>query len=309
MSIQVQSITKTYGSQKALDQVSFSIQKGEIVGFLGPNGAGKSTMMKILTGFIPADSGLTSVAGFNIQTQPLEVKRRVGYLPESNPLYPDMYVKEFLRFIGRLHGLSGAKLSNRVSEMIEVTGLGREQHKRTGALSKGYKQRVGLAAALIHDPEVVILDEPTSGFDPNQLVEIRHLIRGLAGKKTVLLSSHILQEVQAVCQRVLILDQGRLVEDAPIDALGSRSKGGIVWLAEFEEDLKQAQLQSIPGIQRVQALDGKRWHLLSETEKGMAMAISRWAIEQGITLNGIQKESRSLEEVFREKTGRQHGQP
>jgi ABC-2 type transport system ATP-binding protein len=265
--------------------------------------------MKILTGFIPADSGLTSVAGFNIQTQPLEVKRRVGYLPESNPLYPDMYVKEFLRFIGRLHGLSGAKLSNRVSEMIEVTGLGREQHKRTGALSKGYKQRVGLAAALIHDPEVVILDEPTSGFDPNQLVEIRHLIRGLAGKKTVLLSSHILQEVQAVCQRVLILDQGRLVEDAPIDALGSRSKGGIVWLAEFEEDLKQAQLQSIPGIQRVQALDGKRWHLLSETEKGMAMAISRWAIEQGITLNGIQKESRSLEEVFREKTGRQHGQP
>jgi len=302
MSIQVQSITKTYGSQKALDKVSFSIQQGEIVGFLGPNGAGKSTMMKILTGYIPSDAGSAKVAGYNIQFHPLEVKRRVGYLPESNPLYPDMYVKEFLRFVGRLHGISGRTLSNRVAEMIEITGLGLEQHKRAGTLSKGYKQRLGLAAALIHDPEVVVLDEPTSGFDPNQLVEIRNLIRSLAGKKTVLLSSHILQEVQAVCQRVLILDKGQLVEDSPIDALASGTSGAFVWLAEFEEELTQKQLIAIPGIKRVQPLDKKRWHLLSETDKGMAMTISRWAIEHGITLNGIQKESRSLEEVFREKT-------
>jgi ABC-2 type transport system ATP-binding protein len=303
MSIQVQSITKSYGSQKALDQVSFSIQHGEIVGFLGPNGAGKSTMMKILTGFIPADQGQALVSGFNIQSQPLEVKRRVGYLPESNPLYPDMYVKEFLRFVGRMHGLSGETLSKRTSQMIEMTGLGREQHKRTGALSKGYKQRVGLAAALIHEPEVVILDEPTSGFDPNQLVEIRNLIRNLAGKKTVLLSSHILQEVQAVCQRVLILDQGRLVEDAPIQSIGKSTGQAILWLAEFEEELAAPLFSNIPGVDRVQALDGRRWHIVTQTEKGMAMTISRWAMEQGLTLNGIQKETKSLEEVFREKTG------
>ncbi|HEY0273236.1 MAG TPA: ATP-binding cassette domain-containing protein, partial [Chitinophaga sp.] len=210
MSIEVAQLCKVYGEQKAVDDISFSLQKGEIAGFLGPNGAGKSTTMKMITGYLPPSSGHALVCGFDAVKAPLEVRKRVGYLPEANPLYPDMYVREFLRFIAGVHRL-GAAGEGRVEEMIRVTGLEPESKKKIGDLSKGYKQRVGLAQALLHDPEVLILDEPTSGLDPNQLSEIRQLIRSLGANKTVILSTHIMQEVEAMCSRVIIINKGRLV--------------------------------------------------------------------------------------------------
>jgi ABC-2 type transport system ATP-binding protein len=221
MSISVNHITKIYGSQKALNDVSFEAAKGQVVGFLGPNGAGKSTMMKILTCFIPQTSGAASVCGFNVSEQPLEVRRKVGYLPEHNPIYPEMYVKEYLEFVAGVYKLNGNR-SRRVAEMVEITGLQDEQRKKIGQLSKGYRQRVGLAQAMIHDPEVLILDEPTSGLDPNQLVEIRVLIKQIGTEKTVMLSTHIMQEVEAVCSRAIIIHKGRIVAD---DTLAGIKKG------------------------------------------------------------------------------------
>ncbi len=213
MSITVQDLSKVYGTQRALDSLNFTVNKGEIVGFLGPNGAGKSTTMKIITGFLPATNGTVTVAGINVAEQPTEVKKRIGYLPEHNPLYVDMYVREFLNFMGSLHRIDRQILKSRVSEMIELVGLTHEQHKKIGQLSKGYRQRVGLAHALLHDPEVLILDEPTTGLDPNQLVEIRGLIKAIGREKTVILSTHIMQEVEAICERVIIINRGQIVAD------------------------------------------------------------------------------------------------
>ncbi len=224
MSIIVDSLTKVYGTQKAVDNISFSLKKGEIVGFLGPNGAGKSTTMKMITCYLPPTSGTASVCGFDIQQQPMEVRRKVGYLPEANPLYYDMYVREYLEFSAGIHKL-GKMAKSRIDEMIQLTGLNKEVHKHIGALSKGYKQRVGLAQAMLHNPEVLILDEPTSGLDPNQIVEIRELISNIGKEKTVLLSTHIMQEVEAMCSRIIIISSGKVVADGTIDQLrkGSNS--------------------------------------------------------------------------------------
>ena len=222
MSIRVEALTKIYGSQKAVDGISFAANPG-VLGFLGPNGAGKSTTMKILTGFIPQTAGVATVGGFDVTKEPLEVKKRVGYLPESNPLYQDMYVKESLAFIAGIHKLND--LQKRIREVIELTGLTPEQHKKIGQLSKGYKQRVGLAQAIIHDPEVLILDEPTSGLDPNQLIGIRQLIRGLGKTKTIILSTHIMQEVEAVCSQVVIINKGKIVADDSLEGLRQKNEG------------------------------------------------------------------------------------
>lgn len=219
MSIKIQNLTKTYGTQKAVDNISFEVHKGEIVGFLGPNGAGKSTTMKILTGYIPSTEGSAEVNGFDVKTQPMQVKKSIGYLPEHNPLYLEMYVREFLEFIGSLYGLKGKELKNRIEEVIELVGLSLEKHKKIGQLSKGYRQRVGLAQAMIHNPEVLILDEPTTGLDPNQLVEIRNLIKEVGKNKTVIFSSHIMQEVEALCDRVVIINRGKIVADGNLAEL------------------------------------------------------------------------------------------
>lgn len=219
MSIKIQNLTKTYGTQKAVDNISFEVHKGEIVGFLGPNGAGKSTTMKILTGYIPSTEGSAEVNGFDVKSQPMQVKKSIGYLPEHNPLYLEMYVREFLEFIGSLYGLKGAELKNRIEEVIELVGLSLEKHKKIGQLSKGYRQRVGLAQAMIHNPEVLILDEPTTGLDPNQLVEIRNLIKEVGKNKTVIFSSHIMQEVEALCDRVVIINRGKIVADGNLAEL------------------------------------------------------------------------------------------
>ncbi|MFB0946840.1 MAG: ABC-2 type transport system ATP-binding protein [Spirosomataceae bacterium] len=216
MSITVQNLTKIYGTQRAIDSLNFTIKKGEIVGFLGPNGAGKSTTMKIITGFLSATEGSAEVEGLSVTEQPIEVKKRIGYLPEHNPLYVDMYVREFLNFMGSLYGIESKQLKNRVAEIIELVGLSVEQHKKIGQLSKGYRQRVGLAHALIHNPEVLILDEPTTGLDPNQLVEIRNLIKSIGKEKTVILSTHIMQEVEALCERVIIINKGCIVADRKV---------------------------------------------------------------------------------------------
>lgn len=216
MSIIVQDLSKVYGTQRAVDSLNFTVNKGEIVGFLGPNGAGKSTTMKIITGFLPATNGTVTVEGINVAEQPTEVKKRIGYLPEHNPLYVDMYVREFLNFMGSLHGIERNVLKKRVSEMIELVGLTHEQHKKISQLSKGYRQRVGLAHALLHDPDVLILDEPTTGLDPNQLVEIRGLIKAIGREKTVILSTHIMQEVEAICERVIIINRGQIVADSQV---------------------------------------------------------------------------------------------
>ncbi len=219
MSIKIQNLTKIYGTQKAIDNISFEIKNGEIVGFLGPNGAGKSTTMKILTGFIPSSSGSAEVMNFDLSTQAMQVKKTIGYLPEHNPLYLEMYVKEFLEFVGSLYEIKGNTLKDRIAEVIELVGLQVEQHKKIGQLSKGYRQRVGLAQALIHNPEVLILDEPTTGLDPNQLVEIRNLIREVGQNKTVILSTHIMQEVEALCDRVIIINKGHIVIDESMESL------------------------------------------------------------------------------------------
>ncbi len=225
MSIKVQNLSKVYGTQRAVDNISFEVNKGEIIGFLGPNGAGKSTTMKILTGYIPATEGTVAVNGFDVKTSPMQVKAHIGYLPEHNPLYLDMYVKEFLDFAGSLYGLKGRTLQIKIDETIERVSLGLEKHKKIGQLSKGYRQRVGLAQALIHNPDVLILDEPTTGLDPNQLVEIRDLIKNVGKDKTVIFSTHIMQEVEAICDRVVIINRGKIVADSTLSELKKGGKG------------------------------------------------------------------------------------
>ena len=300
MSIKVDSLTKVYGTQLAVDHISFELKKGEIVGFLGPNGAGKSTTMKMITGYLPPTDGTALVSGFGVQKQPMEVRKRVGYLPEANPLYYEMYVREYLEFTAGIHKLGKAK--DRIEEMISLTGLNKEAHKKIGALSKGYKQRVGLAQAMLHNPEVLILDEPTSGLDPNQIVEIRDLIIRIGKEKTVLLSTHIMQEVQAMCSRVIIISGGKLVADDSIEALQqSNTKQGAV-LVSFENNVDQNMLARLKNVKRVESLGSNKWRLHTNKPDELRKEVMKWALDQDINISTIQSESQSLEDVFRTLT-------
>lgn len=302
MSIAVRNVIKRYGAQEALGGVSFSIGKGEVVGFLGPNGAGKSTMMKILTCYLPPTAGEAEVCGFDTRANSMEVRRRVGYLPEHNPLYLDLYVREHLDFVAGVHGLRDR--AARVSAMIERVGLGPEQHKRVGQLSKGYRQRVGLAQALIHDPQVLILDEPTSGLDPNQLVDIRALIRDLGREKTVMLSTHIMQEVEAICDRVIIIDKGRIVADDTASSLRSRRHEQEVLEVEFDRSPAANELLALAGVRQVKRKDGHTWLIAHDAGTDPRPALFEFAVAHGLKVLGLQKSERGLEEVFKELTGR-----
>lgn len=309
MSISVSNITKIYGAQKALDSVSIEIKPGEIVGLLGPNGAGKSTLMKILTCFIPPTSGDASVCGFNIMEQSIEVRKKVGYLPENNPLYTELYVKEFLEFIAGTHKLKGDH-KKRVAEMIDLTGLQREQHKKIGALSKGYRQRVGLAQALIHDPEVLILDEPTSGLDPNQLLEIRGLITEIGKTKTIMMSTHIMQEVEAICNRVIIIHKGKIVADDATHNLQHLGSGTDVKV-EFNTEATAKMLLAIPGVVKAIPTNPSKntpqtacrmWRLSAKPGIDIRADVFKFAVDHQLTVLSLQQEEQRLEEVFQELT-------
>lgn len=304
MSIHTSGISKSYGAQKALDDVSLTIGSGEVVGFLGPNGAGKSTMMKILTCFIPPTTGTAVVCGFDTAKDSLSVRRNVGYLPEHNPLYLDLYVKEYLNLVAGLHGLKNK--AQRVREMIDQVGLGPEQHKRIAALSKGYRQRVGLAQAMIHDPEVLILDEPTSGLDPNQLVDVRALIKHMGEKKTVLLSTHIMQEVEAICDRVIIIAKGKLVADDKASTLRSGTQHREALEVEFDKDVQANLLANIPGVLQAQRKERHTWIFAHDASVDVRPAVFRFAVDNGLQVLGMQKSERGLEDVFKELTGQGH---
>lgn len=299
MSILVESLTKVYGAQKAIDSISFSAKPG-VLGFLGPNGAGKSTTMKIITCFIPQTGGKASVCGYDIEKQPLEVKRNIGYLPESNPLYLDMYVKEYLTFIAGLHHIPDTK--KRIAEMIDITGLAVEQKKKIGALSKGYRQRVGLAQALMHNPKVLILDEPTSGLDPNQLQEIRNLIVQIGKEKTVILSTHIMQEVEAVCDRVVIINKGKIVADKSTSEIKSLEGGYTVITIEFDKEPDIAQIKKINGINNVTVIGPKTLQINSTVDRDVRTDIFNYAVANNLTVLTIHKEEKKLEEVFKDLT-------
>jgi ABC-2 type transport system ATP-binding protein len=299
MSIKVKELTKLYGDQKALDGVSFEIEPGQIVGLLGPNGAGKSTMMKILTCFIPPTEGMAFVNNLNVLEHALEVKKNIGYLPENNPLYLEMYVKEYLEFVGRVYKLP--KLKSRVAEMIKLTGLTAEEHKKLEALSKGYRQRVGLAQALIHNPEVLILDEPTSGLDPNQLVEIRNLIRNIGKKKTILLSTHIMQEVEAICDRVIIIHKGKIVADKNMAELRNTEKEEETILVEFDKACNKSQLSKLPAIS-VELLERNTWKIKAGKNTDIRQDLFKFASLQGLNIISLQKQENSLEEIFQSLT-------
>lgn len=298
MSVKVERLVKEYGSQRAVNELSFDIHEGEVVGLLGPNGAGKSTTMKILTCFIPQTSGTASVCGYDVNEHPLEVRKRIGYLPESNPLYFEMYVKEYLTYTAGFYNI--ANKSARVKEMIEMVGLGKEQNKRIGQLSKGYKQRVGLAQAIIHDPEVLILDEPTSGLDPNQIVEIRNLVNEIGKKKTVILSTHIMQEVEAMCKRVLILKNGNLIADQPIDQI-QKSDNHVVLVVSFEKEVNRKQLQSINGVAKV-TQNHKEWFIEAKPGVNIQKEVFEFAVSTGNTVLQMTQHQQSLEDVFRNLT-------
>ncbi|HRF38801.1 MAG TPA: gliding motility-associated ABC transporter ATP-binding subunit GldA [Saprospiraceae bacterium] len=300
MSVSVQQLTKIYGEQHAVHEVSFEAHSGQVLGFLGPNGAGKSTTMKIITGFLPPSSGTASVCGYNVETAPMEARRRIGYLPENNPLYKEMYVREYLHFTGKLHKVP--RLKQRVEEMIEATGLGRECHKLIGALSKGYRQRVGLAQAMLHDPEVLILDEPTSGLDPNQLVEIRALIRQLGQQKTVIFSTHIMQEVQAVCDRVIIINRGKIVADDPIERLQERIAGESVLTIEFRQAVKKEALLAIPGVKQAKNTGGNRWQLSAAADADVRPQVADFVKRHELDIIEMHREAISVEEVFKKLT-------
>ncbi len=300
MSVHVSHLTKLYGTQCVLDDISFEAQKGQVLGFLGPNGAGKTTTMKIITGFIPQNEGKAMVCGHDTEKEPMEAKKRVGYLPESNPLYHDMYVREYLEFVARVHGL-GNKTQSRIKEMIEVTGLSSESKKKIGQLSKGYRQRVGLAQAMLHDPEVLILDEPTAGLDPNQLLEIRGLIKSLGKEKTVILSTHIMQEVEAICDRVIIISKGKLVADDSPGNLQQRVKGSMAVRVEFKENVSAESLKKIRGVKDVRQ-DRNAWLLFSIGKNDLREDVSAYAREKNLTLLMLQLEESSLEEVFKSLT-------
>lgn len=300
MSIKVNEVTKLYGEQLALNKVSFEIGSGEVVGFLGPNGAGKSTLMKIITCYLTPTTGSVEVCGINVMDDPLKVKQKVGYLPEHNPLYLDMFVKEYLQFIAGLHKIPNAK--QKVEEMIEIVGLTLEQKKKIGALSKGYRQRVGLAQALIHEPEVLILDEPTSGLDPNQLEDIRKLIINIGKKKTIMLSTHIMQEVEAICGRVIIIDRGEIKADNETKQLQKEQTKRQVIFVEFDKEIGRNKLSSIPGVKNVKPVEGNIWVIEAEKQDDFRPIISRFASDNGMLILALRKEEQSLEEVFKNLT-------
>ena len=298
MSIEVKNLFKYYGEQAAVRDVSFSVNKGEIVAFLGPNGAGKSTTMKIMTGYIPASDGEVFIGGIKVDVDELKTRQMIGYLPENNPLYVDMYVREYLEFVGRIYKVKNLK--SRVAEMVHAVGLEVEQNKKIGALSKGYRQRVGLAQAIIHDPEVLILDEPTTGLDPNQLVEIRELIRQIGKQKTVLLSTHIMQEVEAICDRVIILSKGQIVADDKAKTLQQELAHQTVYV-EFDAKVTKAQLTKIVNVSKVEALNNG-WLIESRSTDDLPKLVSQHAQTQNWLILTLNIEQKSLEEVFKELT-------
>ncbi|MDP4867165.1 MAG: gliding motility-associated ABC transporter ATP-binding subunit GldA [Crocinitomicaceae bacterium] len=298
MSIEVKNLFKYYGEQAAVRDISFTINDGEIVGFLGPNGAGKSTTMKILTGFINASSGDVKVCGLPVDVDSLDTRQLIGYLPEHNPLYLDMYVKEYLEFVGKIYKIK--KVKERVNEMIKAVGLEVEQNKKIGALSKGYRQRVGLAAAIIHDPQVLILDEPTSGLDPNQLVEIRELIRTIGKSKTVMLSTHIMQEVEAICDRVIIINKGQIVADNTAHELQMDQSHQTVYV-EFEGNVSKSLLTKLNHIRKVEKVN-EGWLLETTDDVDLRKVIAQFAQQNGFLVLTLKTEERTLEEVFKELT-------
>ena len=298
MSIEVKDISKSYGEQKALDAVSFSVNKGEIVGFLGPNGAGKSTLMKILTTYLSADEGTASVNGNDVAEQQKAVQKSVGYLPEHNPLYLDLYVREYLSFNADVYKVK----KSRIDEVIALTGLTPESHKKIGELSKGYRQRVGLATALLHDPEVLILDEPTTGLDPNQLVEIRGLIRSIGKNKTVFLSTHIMQEVEAICDRVIIINNGKIVTDKKLNNLVKDMKQDQVIEVEFDKQPEKTALEALPNLTALKNTKGNTWELTFMADEDMRPVLFDFAQANGLKTLQISLKSKNLETVFREVT-------
>lgn len=301
MSIVVKDLTKTYGHRVAVHHVSFSVNPGEIVGFLGPNGAGKSTTMKIMTGYLPPTLGTILINNEEVVDNP-GIRKSIGYLPEHNPLYLEMYVHEFLAFTGRVYGLKGEQLRTRIAEVIERCGLTIEQNKKIESLSKGYRQRVGLAAALIHDPGVLILDEPTTGLDPNQIVEIRQLIKNISANKTVIFSTHIMQEVVALCDRAVVINRGEVVADDQIKNLLSKNRSGSAFIADFETEVSIEELKQIPGVTEVKPLTMLSFKIVSSSGADLRSEIFRFAADRKMSLLGLKQEENSLESVFRELT-------
>ena len=297
MSIEVNNISKSYGAQKALDNISFAVKKGEIVGFLGPNGAGKSTLMKILTTYITADEGSAAVNGFDVNLQTKEVQQSIGYLPEHNPLYLDLYVREYLAFNADVYKVA----KSRIEEVIQLTGLSNESHKKIGQLSKGYRQRVGLANALLHNPDVLILDEPTTGLDPNQLVEIRNVIKNVGKDKTVFLSTHIMQEVEAICDRVIIIDKGKIVADKKLDNLISTDKEQIIEV-EFDLAVEEELIAKIENLTSYKNTQDNIWELTFNADKDMRPSVFDFANANGLKTLQLNQKNKNLETVFREMT-------
>jgi ABC-2 type transport system ATP-binding protein len=302
MSIVVQGVTKYYGDQKALDNISFEVKTGEIVGFLGPNGAGKSTMMKIITGFIPASAGKVFVNDTEVGTEDTDIRESIGYLPENNPLYPEMYIREYLGFVASMYRM-GSEKKKAIDNIIKITGLQPEQNKLIGSLSKGFRQRVGLAQALIHSPEILLLDEATSGLDPNQIIEIRNLIKEAGKEKTILLSTHIMQEVEAICDRIIIIDKGVIVADEKKSNIYSRiqSPHQVIEI-EFNHDPGEKLLSEIPGITIVKHIEGNTWSFESEKEDDIRPVLFDFAVANHLTVLSLQKRESNLEDIFRQLT-------
>lgn len=297
MSITVQNLKKSYGSQLVLDNISFSIKSGEIVGFLGNNGAGKSTTMKIITGYISYDAGSVEVCGIDVEKNPIETHRRIGYLPEHNPIYPEMYVKEYLRFVAGLYKL-GSESKNRVDEMIEKTGLTREYKKKIGMLSKGYRQRVGLAQALIPNPDVLILDEPTTGLDPNQIIDVRNLIREMGKEKTVMLSTHIMQEVSAICDRVIIINSGKIVADGKESSIvATDNNSGLALFVEFSEPQDMNALKLVEGVDEISQINSSSY--IVSSQKDIRENIFRFAVANNQVILTMKQQERNMEDAFR----------
>lgn len=299
MSIQVSNLSKNYGQQKAVDSISFSIGRGEIVGFLGPNGAGKSTTMKMITGYLQADGGTATVCGINVRDNALAAKQKIGYLAEANPLYYDMYVREYLSFVVGVYKIENEQQV--IEETIALVGLTPEANKKIGQLSKGYKQRVGLAAALVHNPEVLILDEPTSGLDPNQIIEIRNVIKAQGSNKTVLFSSHILQEVQAICDRVIIINKGKLVADSLLSQLQQKSDVESVRVS-FKEALESEWLQRLPAIRSIEKINTHTWLLKTIDATEARKQLLELSLKENLNIESLQTEGNSLEDIFRQLT-------
>lgn len=300
MSITVNHLSKYYGEQRAVNNISFTVNQGEIVGFLGPNGAGKSTTMKMITGYIEPDAGQIEVCGIPVSISNKETRKRIGYLPEANPLYHDMYVREYLQFIASVHQLK--QVGDAVENVIRTVGLTREAHKKIGQLSKGYKQRVGLAAALVHNPDVLILDEPTSGLDPNQIIEIREVIRSLSHNKTILFSSHILQEVEALCNRVVIINRGSIVANELLSDLQKMASGEQALLVVFNRPVDLALLQSIPNVQEVSTLRDGAYQIRCSEQESVKKDILRLSIANNLDIVSLQNQADSLENIFKSLT-------